>query len=179
LTRKAAFLDRDGVVNVDHGYVHRIEDFHFQDGIFQACRHLAAQGFLLIVVTNQSGIARGYYSGEDFDRLTAWMTGAFADNGVKISAVYHCPHHPDFGPPADRDCDCRKPRPGMIDRAVAEFGLDRAASLMIGDSMSDMQAAKAARLGLRILLAPNGAEPAAAGAADQVWSSLAEARERL
>lgn len=179
MTRKAAFLDRDGVINVDHGYVHRIEDFQFQEGIFEACRHLAARGYLLIVVTNQSGIARGYYSGEEFAILTAWMTGVFADQGVKISAVYHCPHHPDFGPPADRDCDCRKPKPGMIDRAVAAFGLDRSASLMIGDSLSDLQAARAARLGLRILFAPDGAEPAAADAADQVWSSLAEARERL
>lgn len=150
MTNKAVFLDRDGVVNVDHGYVYRKEDFEFVDGIFEACRHFQEQGYLLIVVTNQSGIARGMYSEAQFQELTDWMVERFKEQGVTISKVYHCPHHPDFGPAGERDCDCRKPKPGMILRGIEEFGLDPAECIMVGDKPSDVAAAERAGIGTKV-----------------------------
>lgn len=152
MTNKALFLDRDGVINVDHGYVYRKEDFEFVDGIFEACRHFQEQGYLLIVVTNQSGIARGMYSEAQFQELTDWMVERFKEQGVTITKVYHCPHHPDFGPADERDCDCRKPKPGMILRGIEEFDLAPAECIMIGDKESDMKAAEAAHLSRRIMV---------------------------
>lgn len=144
---KAVFLDRDGVINVDRGYVFRPEDFEFIDGIFDVCRRYQAQGYLLIVVTNQSGIARGLYSEQDFARLTGWMCERFREEGVTITAVYHCPHHPDFGPPEARRCNCRKPAPGLLLQAIAEHDIDPARSILIGDKPADMAAAAAAGIG--------------------------------
>ncbi|WBU41973.1 MULTISPECIES: D-glycero-beta-D-manno-heptose 1,7-bisphosphate 7-phosphatase [Marinobacter] len=152
MTNKAVFLDRDGVINVDHGYVYRKEDFEFVDGIFEACRHFQEQGYLLIVVTNQSGIARGMYSEAQFQELTDWMVERFKEQDVTITKVYHCPHHPDFGPADERDCDCRKPKPGMILRGIEEFELEPKLCLMVGDKVSDMTAAESADLGTGILL---------------------------
>ncbi|MCD1631094.1 D-glycero-beta-D-manno-heptose 1,7-bisphosphate 7-phosphatase [Marinobacter shengliensis] len=152
MTNKAVFLDRDGVINVDHGYVYRKEGFEFVDGIFEACRHFQEQGYLLIVVTNQSGIARGMYSEAQFQELTDWMVERFKEQGVTISRVYHCPHHPDFGPEDERDCDCRKPKPGMILRGIEEFDLDPSECIMIGDKESDMEAAEAANLSGKIMV---------------------------
>ncbi len=152
MTNKAVFLDRDGVINVDHGYVYRKEDFEFVDGIFEACRRFQDQDYLLIVVTNQSGIARGMYTEEQFQELTEWMLERFRDQGVDIAKVYHCPHHPDFGPTKDRHCNCRKPKPEMIKRGLREFQLEPANCIMIGDKVSDMKAAEAARIGLGILV---------------------------
>ena len=152
MTNKAVFLDRDGVINVDHGYVYRKEDFEFVDGIFEACRHFQEQGYLLIVVTNQSGIARGMYSEDQFQELTDWMVERFKEQGVTISRVYHCPHHPDFGPEDERDCDCRKPKPGMILRGIEEFELAPEECIMAGDKTSDMDAATSAGIGLKLLV---------------------------
>lgn len=152
MSEKAVFLDRDGVINVDHGYVYRKEDFEFVDGIFEICRHFQNQGYLLIVVTNQSGIARGLYTEEQFQELTAWMVERFRDHGVTINKVYHCPHHPEFGPQAQRSCNCRKPQPGMITAALEEFQLDPGQCIMIGDKVSDLKAADAAGISTGILL---------------------------
>lgn len=147
MSNKAVFLDRDGVINVDHGYVHRKEDFEFVDGIFEVCRHFQEQGYLLIVVTNQSGIARGMYSEEQFQELSGWMLERFKENGVEIAKVYHCPHHPEFGPEETRNCDCRKPEPGMILQGIADFDLDPDLCFLIGDKASDREAAQRANLG--------------------------------
>ena len=146
MTNKAVFLDRDGVINVDHGYVYRKEDFEFVDGIFELCRYFQEQGYLLIVVTNQSGIARGMYTEEQFQELTRWMVEQFREQGVEITKVYHCPHHPDFGPEKTRACECRKPKPGMILEAITDFELDPGKSIIIGDKTSDTMAGRAARI---------------------------------
>ena len=146
MKRKAVFLDRDGIINVDHGYVYKPEDFEFIDGVFDACRHFHQLGYLLIVVTNQSGIARGMYTEQDFQALTRWMQARFAEEGAPITHVYHCPHHPDFGSEADRNCDCRKPMPGMLDRAITEYNLNPATCMMVGDKESDMRAAQQASI---------------------------------
>ncbi|MEN8256081.1 MAG: D-glycero-beta-D-manno-heptose 1,7-bisphosphate 7-phosphatase [Verrucomicrobiota bacterium] len=148
--RRALFLDRDGVVNVDRGYVSCVEDFEFMTDVFSVLRSLSSKGYLLVVVTNQSGIGRGYYTEEDFQKLTSWMLKRFADEGVEITAIYSCPHSPEEG------CSCRKPEPGMILQAKEELGLNLSSSWMIGDKESDMQAAKAAGIPSRVLL---GTEP--------------------
>ncbi len=174
--RKAAFLDRDGVINIDHGYTFKPEHFDFIDGVFDACRHLQNLGYLLIVVTNQSGIARGYYNEQDFAVLTSWMKQQFAAHGVKIDGVYYCPHHLEKGQvPYNIDCDCRKPNPGMLTQAIREFGIDPALSLMVGDKAADMQAAAAAGVGRKILVR-SGQELTAEDlqSADLVWQSLAD-----
>jgi len=161
--RPALFLDRDGIINHDSGYTHRIEDFVFRDGIFDLCAAAQARGMALVVVTNQAGIGRGYYTEDDFRTLTDWMLARFAEHGIAIAGVEHCPHHPTQGVGAyRRDCARRKPGPGMILDASRTHGLDPALSVMVGDKASDMQAALAAGVGMRILLTDSPAESAAA-----------------
>ena len=143
---RAVFLDRDGVINVDYGYVGTKERFVFVEGIFESLRQLSERGFKLIIVTNQSGIARGLYSSEDFARLTDYMLARLQEEGVMINGVYHCPHHPDDG------CSCRKPAPGMILQAAKEHDIDLASSWLVGDKMSDIEAARNAGIPNTILL---------------------------
>lgn len=146
-------LDRDGIINFDHGYVYKIEEFEFKPEIFALCEHAQALGYLIIVVTNQAGIARGLYTEDDVAKLHDWMIAQFAQREIKIEQVYYCPHHPEHGGlQYQHNCLCRKPMPGMILRAKREFHLDLASSVMIGDKVSDMQAALAAQVGVRILL---------------------------
>lgn len=145
---KALFLDRDGVINVDHGYTFESENFDFMPGIFDLCRRFQEAGYLIIVVTNQSGIARKYYTTEQFLSLTEWMKQRFKEQGVNITDVYFCPHHPDY---SDAPCDCRKPAPGMLLQAIAEHQLDPSQSVMIGDKLSDAEAAMRAGVGRRVL----------------------------
>ncbi len=147
---KAIFLDRDGVINEDLGYVHKIEDFHFVPGVFEALCHFKSLGYKLILVTNQSGIGRGYYSEEDFKKLISWMQERLEKEGVRLDAIYYCPHHPQQG------CDCRKPRPGMLLQAIKEHSIDAVSSWMIGDKPSDIEAAKRAGIKNTILLEPKG-----------------------
>ncbi|MEN4044724.1 D-glycero-beta-D-manno-heptose 1,7-bisphosphate 7-phosphatase [Sulfurimonas sp. NWX367] len=135
--KKALFLDRDGVVNVEKEYLYKREDFEFIDGIFDLCKHYQNLGYLIIIVTNQSGIARAYYTEEDFELLTDWMIQEFKKRNIDIAKVYHCPHHPDI----NIKCSCRKPEPGMILEAQKEFNLDLTHSLMIGDKERDIEAA--------------------------------------
>lgn len=143
--KPAVFLDRDGVLNVDRGYVHRAQDFAWLPGAPDAVRWLNNMGYLAIVVTNQAGIGRGYYGEEDFESLCAWMQTELEQQGAHIDAFYHCPHHPEFGLGAYRQtCTCRKPAPGMIVRAAREWDVDLRRSLMIGDKPSDLAAARAA-----------------------------------
>lgn len=141
--RKALFLDRDGVINIDKNYVYRISDFEFLDGIFEICRKYQKEGYLIFVVTNQAGIARNIYSEAEFKVLTEYMLERFISEGIHITKVYYCPHHPDFTGP----CTCRKPRPGLFFKAAEEFGLDLGASVIIGDKESDMQAGRNAGIG--------------------------------
>lgn len=142
MKHKALFLDRDGVINIDKGYVYKIEDFEFVDGIFELCSYYLQQGFLLFVVTNQSGIARGYYTEDDFKILTEWMLNQFKNRGIILTKVYYCADHPDFTGPSER----RKPNPGMLLEAADEFELDLTQSVMIGDKESDREAARRAGL---------------------------------
>jgi len=142
---KTLFLDRDGVVNVDHGYVSQPKDFEFIDGVFSACKQFQDAGYKIVIITNQSGIGRGYYSEQDFAELTTWMVEQFKKYGVDILAVYYCPHHPvKANAPYLQECDCRKPQPGMLLQAINEHKLSPNSSIMIGDKASDMQAASAA-----------------------------------
>lgn len=157
--KRAVFLDRDGVINVDGAYVHRQEDFHFQQGIFELCRAAQTLGYVLVIVTNQAGIARGYYSESQFLELTEWMVDKFVEQQIQIVHVYYCPYHPTHG--VDRykyDSPDRKPKPGMFLRAMADLNLDLRSSVLIGDKLSDIDAAKAAGVGTRILLCSRAAE---------------------
>jgi D-glycero-D-manno-heptose 1,7-bisphosphate phosphatase len=161
--RRALFLDRDGVINHDTGHTHRIEDFRFRDGIFELCATALSAGFALVVVTNQAGIGRGYYTEADFAALTAWMLARFGDRGIRFAGVEHCPFHPTAGiGPYRVDSPRRKPAPGMILDACARHGLDPACSAMVGDRATDMRAALSAGVGTRILLAASPAEAEAA-----------------
>lgn len=153
--RRAVFLDRDGVINVDTAYCSRIEDFRFVDGVLEAAKALYAAGWLLVVVTNQSGIGRGYYTEADFRRLTGWMKDVFEKAGAPLADVRFCPHHPDAAVPEYRcRCNCRKPAPGMILEAAETLGIDLTQSVMVGDKQGDMQAAKAAGIPHRIWSVP-------------------------
>jgi D-glycero-D-manno-heptose 1,7-bisphosphate phosphatase len=157
MSRAAAFLDRDGVINVDHGYTSRRDQFEWVPGVLLASRRLHEAGYALVVVTNQSGIGRGFYAESDFEILSNWMRAEFAAAGAPLAGVYHCPHHPvDALGPYRTACDCRKPAPGMLLRAARELDLDLASSLMFGDRESDLQAARAAGVPLRYLLATDG-----------------------
>lgn len=145
------------MINVDHGYVSRREDFEFVDGVLQGCAQLAARGFALVVVTNQSGVGRGLYSEADLVALNTWMGEQFAAAGAPLAAVYFCPHHPiDAAGPFRVECDCRKPAPGMLLRAARELQLDLARSVLFGDKRSDLQAAQAAGVPVRVLLGTDG-----------------------
>ena len=137
---KALFLDRDGVINVNKGHVYLKEDFQFSEGIFELCRKYTEAGYLILVITNQAGIAKGYYTEYDFNILTDWMIKKFSDKGIIISKVYYCPHHPDF----TGFCLCRKPNPGMIFEAVKEFNLNILECVLIGDKESDLEAGRKA-----------------------------------
>jgi len=151
--RRALFLDRDGVVNVERAYVHRIQDFEFNAGLFELCRAATERGYLLAILTNQAGIGRGYYGEDDFARLTAWMQGEFGARGLPAPRVYYCPHHPSAGTGAyRRECPSRKPRPGMILAARHDGGLDLGRSLLIGDMAGDLEAGRRAGVGGLCLL---------------------------
>ncbi len=153
--KRGLFLDRDGVINIDHHYVHRCDQFDIIEGVVEALQRAQDAKFLLIVVTNQSGIARGYFTQEEYFTLEAHMERVFAAQGVRFTDIYHCPHHPD-GQVAELsvDCSCRKPAPGMILRAAKKHGIDLASSVLVGDKESDIAAARAAGVGRSYLLDP-------------------------
>lgn len=141
MLKPALFLDRDGVINEERDYVYKKEDIAFVDGIFELAAAARAAGYLIIVVTNQSGIGRGYYSEDDFHSLMGWMAEQFAARGSGLDAVYFSPFHPEHGVgPYKASTDCRKPAPGMILQAAREHGVDRAASILVGDSPRDIEA---------------------------------------
>ncbi|HIF9295132.1 TPA: D-glycero-beta-D-manno-heptose 1,7-bisphosphate 7-phosphatase [Photobacterium damselae] len=152
MAKPAVFIDRDGVINVDHGYVHTTDDFEYVEGVFAACKKLKEMGYLLVLVTNQSGIARGMFTEDEFLSLTEWMDWNFVDNGVEFDGIYYCPHHPEGQGDYRQECDCRKPKPGMLISARDYLKIDMTRSVMIGDKADDMTAAKAAEVGTKILV---------------------------
>ncbi len=138
--RKALFIDRDGVINVDKVHVYRKDQFEFTPGIFDLCRRYSEKGYIILIITNQAGIAKGYYTEQEFLALMDWVVKEFGYRGIKIGKVYHCPHHPDF----TGSCGCRKPEPGMILAAKDEFNLDLSESILIGDKENDLEAGRRA-----------------------------------
>jgi D-glycero-D-manno-heptose 1,7-bisphosphate phosphatase len=158
--QSALFLDRDGVINVDHGYVHSIEKFDFLPAIFDLARFAVHElRWPIVVISNQAGIGRGYYSEETYQALTAWMCRRFEQENAPIARVYHCPYHAEHGVGRYRlDHPWRKPKAGMILQAAADLDLDLAASAVIGDTMNDIAAGEAAGVGLLILMAAEGRE---------------------
>jgi D-glycero-D-manno-heptose 1,7-bisphosphate phosphatase len=155
--KPAAFLDRDGVINYDDGYIGTIERFRFMPGAAAAIRRLNEAGYLVFIASNQAGIGRGLYGEDDFQSFMAWMKARFRDEGIEIAAVYHCPDHPTAGiGPYRRENPWRKPGPGMILQAAKDLDLDLAASWLVGDKLSDMEAAKAAGVGMPVLFDGQG-----------------------
>jgi D-glycero-D-manno-heptose 1,7-bisphosphate phosphatase len=153
---KALFLDRDGVINKEKNYVYRIEDFEFITGIFDLCLRAQELGFRLFVITNQAGIARGYYTTADYETLTTWMLDEFSSQDIHIEHVYYCPFHPTAGiGNYQRDSIDRKPNPGMILQARESFNLDLPGSVLVGDKVSDIEAGRAGGVGYNVLLTPD------------------------
>lgn len=150
MKNKAVFLDRDGTLNVDKGYVHHIEDWEWIPGALNAIVSLKKAGFLVIIITNQAGIARGYYDEADMTNLHTRINEELKEHGATIDGFYYCPHHPEFS----EVCECRKPRPGMIDKAVQDFDIDKGRSWLVGDKASDIQAGLAA--GVKSILVLTG-----------------------
>ncbi len=152
VVRRAVFLDRDGTLNVEKNYLYRIEDWEWIPGSVEALRKLNVAGWRVVVVTNQAGIARGYYGEAELARLHEFVRDEAQRQGAHIDAFYHCPHHPEFGD--DTDCECRKPKPGMLLRAAADLSLDLRRSYLVGDRESDIEAAEVC--GVRPLLVETG-----------------------
>lgn len=146
--KPALFLDRDGVINVDRGYVSQVDDFEWIDGAADTIRAFKARGWFVFVVTNQSGIARGYYTEEDMQTLHDWMSSQLAEASAEIDRIYYCPFHDEGEIERYRkDSFDRKPKPGMLLQAMAEFPVRREASFLIGDKPTDIEAARAAGVG--------------------------------
>lgn len=146
--KKAVFLDRDGVINVDKGYVCKVKDFEFIEGAVNALKKLHNSGYILVIVTNQSGIGRGYFTEEDFQTVNRHMLNLFDEEGIKISKVYFCPHSP------KEDCSCRKPNPKFIKDAEMELGIDLKKSYVIGDKTADIKSG--ADVGCKTILVQTG-----------------------
>ncbi|MDR0762008.1 MAG: D-glycero-beta-D-manno-heptose 1,7-bisphosphate 7-phosphatase [Campylobacteraceae bacterium] len=154
MKNRAVFLDRDGVINIDKEYVYKKEDFVFMPDVFDTLRYLQSKGYLLFIVTNQSGIARGYYTENDFLSLSKYMLEEFSSNGVTITKLYYCPHAP------EANCECRKPNPKMLFDAQKEFDIDMSASWLIGDKTSDIEAGLRAGVGNLIYMGEGECEKA-------------------
>lgn len=147
-TRKAVFLDRDGTINVDKDYLYKIEEFEYLPGVKDALKRFQAAGYELIIITNQSGIGRGYYTEEDFKKLCDFMTEDLKKDGIEISDIYYCPHLPEAAAIEYRaDCDCRKPKKGMFLRAVSEHDLDITQCIAVGDKIRDLSICEDCREG--------------------------------
>ena len=159
-SQAAVFLDRDGVINSDTGYVSQWSEFVFLPGAIEAMQRLSRAGYALIVVTNQSGIARGYYSEQDFATLTQHMRHELSRQGASIAGVYYCPHHID-GVSAEyrKSCSCRKPAPGLLLRAIDDHNIDAKRSAFVGDKASDMAAGASAGIARRFHVTTGSPEP--------------------
>lgn len=150
--KKAIFLDRDGTLNIDYGYVHEIDNFKFIDGAIDALRELKKMGYMLVLVTNQSGIVRGYFSEDQFLQLTEWMDWSLAEQDVDLDGIYYCPHHPEGKGEYKEDCDCRKPKSGMLLQAIKELKIDPGQSVMVGDKIEDLKAGIGAKVKMNVLV---------------------------
>ena len=146
MTIKTIFLDRDGIINKDNSYVYKPDDFEFITGIFDICFYFQSLGYKLIIVTNQSGIARGYFNENQYQKLTNWMLIQFREKNIDILDILHCPHGP------KSECNCRKPKPGLFLNAKIKYNLNMQKSWMIGDSERDIIAANAAGITNTIFL---------------------------
>ena len=146
MSTKAVFLDRDGVINEEVGYLHKIKDFKFIPGVFDSCNHFLSLGYQIVIVTNQSGIARGIYQKDDFHTVNKWMLKRFLQEGVNILDVLFCPHGP------ENNCFCRKPKPGLFLNAKAKYNIDMKKSWMIGDKETDIKAANNAGINQTIIV---------------------------
>jgi len=169
--QKAIFLDRDGVINIEKNYVCKIEDFEFIDGTFDTLNYLKRFDFKFFIITNQSGIGRGYYTKKDFDKLTSWMLSEFEKNGIKISQVEFCPHNP------DENCNCRKPKTGMIDNILKNNNIDLENSWLIGDKQSDILCAKNAGIKNTIQVQTGHDFDEKSSSADFVCKSIKEVKD--
>jgi len=150
---KAIFLDRDGVINKEVNYLFKSKDFEFTKNCIQALKTLQENGYLLFIITNQAGIGRGYYTETDFHKLNDWMLAKLANNGVNITEVMFCPHHAEHGLGQYKiDCDCRKPKTGMITPLIESYNIDTSKSVLIGDKMGDIDAGLNAKISTLILV---------------------------
>ena len=153
MKKRALFLDRDGVINIDKVHTYKIEDFEFQDGIFNLCKKNELKDYIIIVITNQSGISRKIYTEDDYHILTKFMLEKFKEKNIDITKVYYCPYHPDFPIKKYKNLiNHRKPNPGMILDAKEEFNIDLENSVLIGDNLSDIQAGINAGIKKNILI---------------------------
>lgn len=143
---KALFLDRDGVINKNFGHVHKIENFKFRKGIFELLKFFQDKGFIILVVTNQAGIGKGLYTLDQFNLLNNWMINQFRNHGITITKTYYCPHGP------EDNCNCRKPKAGMLLNAIKDFQIDTNSSFLIGDKVSDFIAGKSAKIKFNYIL---------------------------
>ncbi|RRS31261.1 MAG: hypothetical protein P794_04225 [Epsilonproteobacteria bacterium (ex Lamellibrachia satsuma)] len=140
MSNKTLFIDRDGIINIDHGYTYKIGSFEFMPGIFDLLSLFQSKGYQIFIITNQSGIGRGYYTLDDFEKLTDWMIKELKQKGIFIEKVFYCPHSP------EEKCSCRKPNIGMVEQALEEFDIDLKHSWMIGDKQSDIDLAHHAHI---------------------------------
>ena len=177
----AVFLDRDGVINVDVGYLYRPEEFRFIEGSAEALRIMKQKGWKLVMVTNQSGIARGFYTEQQYLVLDRYMRDQLSGMGAALDGSYYCPHHPEFGPDKYRKvCSCRKPKPGMLLKAAEDLDIDLGRSYMVGDRYSDLLAGRNAGVAKTVLVRTG--EPVtgeAAAASDYVLNNLLELADFL
>ena len=172
--KKCIFLDRDGNINVEKDYLHRVKDFEFEEGALEAIKIFSDSDYLVVVVTNQSGIARGYYTEEDVKTLHDYLDRRVREEGGRVDGYYYCPHHPEKGiGEYKKECGCRKPEPGMFLQAKEDLDIDFENSIMVGDKMSDVEAGK--RLGMRGILVRTGHGKSEEGKAErdvEVYDSL-------
>ena len=165
---KAIFLDRDGVINVEKNYLYKIDDFEFIDGVFESLQKMQKLGYKIFIITNQSGIARGYYTENDFHKLTSWMVNEFKKHNIIISDVQYCPHGP------KDNCLCRKPKTAMIDNILKKYKIDLENSWLVGDKNSDIQCAKNANIKNKIQVKSGHNFDESASEADFVCETIKE-----
>ena len=168
---KTIFLDRDGVINKEVNYLYQIEKFKFIDGVFEACLHFQKLNYKIIIVSNQSGIARGYYSEKDYKKLTSWMLNQFELKSISILGAFYCPHDP------DSKCNCRKPKPGMFIDAKHKHNISMEESWMIGDKETDISAANNAGIKKTILVKSGHENDELNSNASHIINSIKESKD--